>query len=74
MLEAECAFVDNVEELCDIVEDYVRSVATHMLSLRSEIETASTFFDRKRQVSPLAGRLITSLFSLFHKPILRNRL
>lgn len=51
MLEAECAFVETVNELCDIVEDYVKSVAAHVLSLSDDIEAASVFFDSNRLVS-----------------------
>ncbi|KAH7731464.1 Asparaginyl-tRNA synthetase [Aphelenchoides avenae] len=48
MLEAECAFVDGVDELCDIVEGYVKSVAAKVLSQSDDIETASVFFDGNR--------------------------
>jgi asparaginyl-tRNA synthetase len=46
MLEAECAFVNTVGELCDIVEAYVRSVVGSFSALNEDIECASMFYSK----------------------------
>lgn len=38
MLEAECAFVNNVEELCQIVEDYLKFIICEIKKFEQDLK------------------------------------
>lgn len=45
MLEAECAFMDSIEDLCDLVEEYLNFIIREMLSFKQnhlDLETSKS--------------------------------
>lgn len=50
MLEAECAFMSSLEELCQLVEDYVRFVVGNIQKFGDELETSSRLCARNESI------------------------
>uniref|UniRef100_A0A7E4VH32 AA_TRNA_LIGASE_II domain-containing protein n=1 Tax=Panagrellus redivivus TaxID=6233 RepID=A0A7E4VH32_PANRE len=60
MLEAERAFIRDLDDLCDEVESYVKYVATSLHDVRGDVEGLAEFVDSGAQKDALALSLTSS--------------
>ena len=67
MLEAECAFMDSLDELCSLIEKYIKFIVRNMEPLKEDIENLNAFYDdsSNREVYISFG----FHFSIFYKGI-----
>lgn len=44
MLEAECSFMSNIDDLCDLVERYTRFVASEVGNFKNDIDKIAELY------------------------------